>query len=167
VQGSLFGSILRLMFNHAPADYDCPFCLIVHGQSDAHNDQHDIIYKNEYATALISAKWWVNNPGHAFVIPNKHYENIYDIPDDELAEVYKVVKKVAIAIRTTYDCDGTSTRQHNEPAGNQDVWHLHVHVFPRYEDDQLYANQNQNRFTSSDERQPYAEKLRGFLATNK
>jgi histidine triad (HIT) family protein len=154
------------MFNHAPNNYDCPFCLLVHGNSDGRNDQHDIIYQDEHATALISAKWWVNNPGHAFVIPNKHYENIYNTPDSELAAVYKVVKRVAIAIRTTYDCDGTSTRQHNESAGNQEVWHLHVHVFPRYKDDQLYVNYNQYRITSSEERQPYVENLRAFLAAD-
>jgi histidine triad (HIT) family protein len=154
------------MFNHAPTNYDCPFCLLVRGKSDGRNDQHDIIYQNEHATALISAKWWANNPGHAFVIPNKHYENIYDTPDSELAEVYKVVKKVAIAIRTTYDCEGTSTRQHNEPAGNQEALHLHVHVFPRYKDDQLYVNYNQYRITGSDERQPYVAKLRAFLAND-
>jgi histidine triad (HIT) family protein len=75
------------------------------------------------------------------------------------------VKKVAIGLRSTYGCGGTSTRQHNEPYGNQDVWHLHVHVFPRYKDDELYANQHNNRFTESKERQHYAEKLRLFLAT--
>ncbi len=155
-----------IMFNHAPSDYDCPFCLLVNGKSDGRNDAGDIFFQNEYATALISAKWWVNNPGHAFVIPNNHYENLYDIPDDALAEVYKVVKQVAIAIRSTYDCDGTSTRQHNEPAGDQHVWHLHVHVFPRYTDDQLYANHNQSRFTLADERKPYAEKLRAWFAAN-
>jgi diadenosine tetraphosphate (Ap4A) HIT family hydrolase len=37
--------------------------------------------------------------------------------------------------------DGTSTRQHNEPAGNQDVWHYHEHVFPRYDGDELYRRQ--------------------------
>jgi histidine triad (HIT) family protein len=154
------------MFNHAPADYNCPFCALVHGGSDAHNDQHDIVYENEHAIALVSAKWWVNNPGHVFVIPNKHYENIYDVPDDVLAEVYKVVKNVAIAIRSTYDCDGTSTRQHNEPAGNQEVWHLHVHIFPRYKDDQLYAKHAQNRFTDSEERRPYVEKLHAYFAAD-
>lgn len=151
------------MFNHARDDYNCPFCALINGGSDAHNDQHDIIYENEHVIALLSAKWWVNNPGHILVIPKKHYEDIYDITDDILAEVYKVVKKVAIAIRSTYGCEGTSTRQHNEPAGNQDVWHLHVHVFPRYKDDELYANHILNRFTNSNERKPYADKLRAYF----
>ena len=152
------------MFNHAASDYKCPFCLLVHRLSDGNNDEHDIIFQNKHATALISAKWWVNNPGHAFIIPNQHYENLYEIPDEDLAEVYKVVKQVAIAMRKTYNCEGTSTRQHNEPSGNQHVWHMHVHVFPRYKDDELYSNHNNCRFTNHNERQPYAEMLRKHLA---
>jgi histidine triad (HIT) family protein len=105
--------------------------------------------------------------GHVLVIPNEHYENIYDIPQDLLVEVYKVVQKVAIAIRSTYDCEGTSTRQHNEPAGGQDVWHLHVHVFPRHENDQLYQNDDQNNFVDAAARAPYARKLQAYFAEHK
>ena len=55
-------------------------------------------------------------------------------------------------------CDGTSTRQHNEPAGNQhDMWHLHVHVFPRYDGDNLYASSY--RESTLDERRDLAASL--------
>lgn len=150
-------------FNHEPAKYSCPFCKLLHGIDDEFANQNDIVYQNEFATAKISPKWWVNNPGHVLVVPNKHYENLYDIPEELLVEVYKVVQKVAIAIRSTYGCVGTSTRQHNEPAGNQDVWHLHVHVFPRYEGDGLYINHENNRFVPAEERAPYAQKLREYF----
>jgi histidine triad (HIT) family protein len=121
------------------------------------------VFQNEFATASVAPKWWVNNHGHVLVVPNKHYENLYDIPDDVLGEVYKVVKKVAIALRSTYDCDGTSTRQHNEPAGNQDVWHFHAHVYPRFKDDDLYKNHDKNEFVDASTRAPFANKLRDFL----
>jgi histidine triad (HIT) family protein len=151
-------------FNHEPQDYPCPFCIVIAGQYNEHTTKDDIVYQNEFAIAKIAPKWWVNNPGHVLVVPNKHYENIYDIPADVLAEVYKVVQKVAIAIRSTYGCDGTSTRQHNEPAGNQDVWHLHVHVFPRYEGDQLYQNHDKKSFVDAAARAPYAQKLQAYFA---
>ena len=151
-------------FNHEPSNYNCPFCNILKGQYDEYSSKDDIVYQNEFATAKISPKWWTNNPGHVLVVPNKHCENIYNIPEDTLAEVYKVVQKVAIAIRSTYDSDGTSTRQHNEPAGNQDVWHFHVHVFPRYINDGLYQNHDNKKFVSSEERTPYAAKLREYFS---
>ena len=60
-------------------------------------------------------------------------------------------------------CDGVSSRQHNEPAGNQDVWHYHLHVFPRWENDKLYFERRHS--TSPEQRRPYAEKLRAWLRT--
>ena len=154
-------------YNHEPNDYACPFCLLLGGHNDEYATQDDIVYQNEFATAKIAPKWWVNNPGHVLVVPNEHYENIYNIPAEILAEVYKVVQKVAVAIRATYGCDGTSTRQHNEPAGNQDVWHLHVHVFPRYKGDQLYENHEKKSFVDGAARAPYAKKLQAYFAENK
>ena len=49
-----------------------------------------------------------------------------------------MVRRVAVAIRTGYPCDGVTVRQNNEPAGGQDVWHLHTHVIPRYIGDGTY-----------------------------
>jgi histidine triad (HIT) family protein len=121
------------------------------------------VYKNDFTTAFIAPKWWPNNPGYVLVVPNAHYENIYDIPEELLAEVYKTAKKIAIAIRETYGCDGTSTRQHNEPHGNQDIWHFHVHVFPRFKDDNLYDNHGNARFIDMAERTPYIQKLRTYF----
>jgi histidine triad (HIT) family protein len=150
-------------FSHEPKDYACPFCKFLAGNPDKYNSPQDIVYQNEFTTAFIAPKWWANNKGHVLVIPNEHYENIYSTPDDHLAEVYKTVKKIATAIRATYDCDGTSTRQHNEPAGDQDVWHLHAHVYPRYVNDKLYHNHDQAAFVEAQLRVPYAEKLRAYL----
>ena len=52
-----------------------------------------------------------------------------------------------------------STRQHNEPAGYQDVWHYHVHVFPRYAGDELYATRDVY-WPSADEMRAFADRLR-------
>jgi histidine triad (HIT) family protein len=60
-----------------------------------------------------------------------------------------------------------STRQHNEPAGNQDVWHLHVHVFPRYPGDQLYKSPPLPEFVSQPERAVYADRLRDYLTLSR
>lgn len=62
--------------------------------------------------------------------------------------------------RETYGCDGISTRQHNEPDGDQDVWHYHVHVFPRYRGDGLYETKPSRAFATGAERRPYADRLR-------
>ena len=72
------------------------------------------------------------------IIPNQHFENIYDLPASLAGEIHRVARDIALALKATYACDGVSTRQHNELAGNQHVWHYHLHVFPRYGNDNLY-----------------------------
>jgi histidine triad (HIT) family protein len=52
------------------------------------------------------------------VVPNVHYENLYELPSRYGHAIHDLAREVAIAIRQTYGCDGTSVRQHNEPAGN-------------------------------------------------
>ena len=77
--------------------------------------------------------------------------------------VFDLTRAFAVAMRETYGCSGISTRQHNEPAGNQDVWHHHVHVFPRYLNDQLYTRHDEAAYVSTEERAPYGALLRAHL----
>ena len=96
------------------------------------------------------------------MIPLAHYENLYALPDDLAARVAQVARRVAIAMRTGYPCDGVTVRQNNEPAGGQDVWHLHTHVVPRYVGDRS----TEARIVRPDaaERARYAVRLRQSLA---
>lgn len=153
------------MYNHEPVNYNCPFCALVRGNETEYNKQEDIVYQDEQTIAFVSPKWWIHNPGHILVIPKEHVENIYDISDILLSKVYITTKKLARAIKEAYHADGISTRQHNEPAGTQDVWHFHVHVFPRYEDDRLYQNQDNKRFVTQEEKEVFIKKLKEYFKT--
>jgi histidine triad (HIT) family protein len=151
------------MWSHAPAAYACPFCAVVAGEDSAWNAQTDVVYRDSDTTAFVCPTWWAAAPAHLLVVPNDHYENIYSIPDADLAAVYRTAKHVAAGIRSVYGCDGTSMRQHNEPGGGQDVWHFHVHVFPRRVDDRLYERNEETRLSSAGERALCAERLREAL----
>ena len=111
-------------WSHAPAGYVCPFCRLLRGVDTEINCAGDIVYRDEQTTALIAPKWWPANHGHVLVIPNVHVENIYAIDDKLHGAVAATTRRIAIALKEAYRCDGVSTRQHNEPAGNQDVWHF-------------------------------------------
>ena len=153
------------MYNHEPANYKCPMCGVIKGNSDQLTKRTDVIYDDKQITAFISPKWRINNPGNVIIIPNKHFENLYVIPDNLLAKIHEFAKKVAIALKKTYQCDGTSIRQHNEPAGNQEMWHFHVHVFPRYKNDRLYQLHDKIQWVGQSERKPYAAKLKTYFNT--
>jgi len=153
------------VFNHEPAGYVCPMCRLVAGGEDEHrvNTQRDVVKRDPLATAYIPPKWWPNNHGHVLVVPNAHHESLYDLPSDDGHAVHDLVREVAIAIRETYGCAGTSVRQHNEPAGNQEVWHYHVHVYPRYDGDDLYRSRPYPEYVPAERRWPYADRLRAHL----
>ena len=154
------------MYNHAPEAYQCPFCLLISGQEDGSllSRQSDIFYRDDALTAMISSHTWAVNYGNVIIIPNRHYENIYDLPDEVGARIFALSRRIALAMKSAYQCAGISTRQHNEPAGNQDVWHYHLHVFPRYPGDNLYSAQRV--LVQPEERQRYADLLSNqMLAT--
>jgi histidine triad (HIT) family protein len=91
---------------------------------------------------------------------------VYDISDNVLAKIHVFSKQLALAMKELYSCDGVSIRQHNEPAGYQEVWHYHLHVIPRYIDDNLYPNYP-NKVRSDDTiRAEYAKKLRDYFSKN-
>lgn len=148
------------MYNHAPDDYICPFCLVVRHVENEHvlTKSADIVWQDDAVTAFIGSHQWPNNRGHVIVIPNQHFENIYELPLNLAAKIHELVRAVALTMKAAYGCTGVSTRQHNEPAGNQDVWHYHVHVFPRYPNDQLYTTERARM--APGERAAYADKLR-------
>jgi histidine triad (HIT) family protein len=146
-------------WSHEPAAYDCPFCRLQRGVHNDLNRAEDVVAVTDLAYARISPRWWPANPGAALVIPREHHENLYDLPPATGHAVWDLTQRVAVAMRETYSCDGTSTRQHNEPAGGQDVWHLHVHVFARHDGDELYERHRDSRYADGAERAEYAERL--------
>lgn len=150
------------MNSHEPDGYACPFCLLQLGVFDEHNHDSDVVAVTQHAYARIAPKWWPGNPGAVLVMPRTHI-GTSTLPATEGHAVWDLVQHVATSMRTAYDCEGTSIREHNEPVGDQDVWHLHVHVFPRYEDDRLYQRHEEAHWVGPDEREPYALKLRAAL----
>jgi histidine triad (HIT) family protein len=153
------------MFNHAPTAYDCPFCMLAAGARGRclHTTPQDVILRSKSVIAFVASHWWRTNPGHVLVIPAVHYENIYDLPSEVGSRVFAATRLVAIAMKTSYQCDGVSVRQHNEPAGNQDVWHYHMHVFPRYVDDRLYLAGDSKYPAPVLERLRFSSRMRGAL----
>jgi len=149
------------VYNHEPAGYDCPFCRLASGGDTGPTGQDDVVYRDDQVIAFLSLHWRPNNPGHVLVVPVAHHENVYDVPPRLGTPLQHAIRKIALAMKDAYGCDGVSIAQHNEPHGNQDVWHYHVHVFPRRANDDLYRSRL--RETTREERRPYAEKLRASL----
>lgn len=136
-------------------DQSCIFCKIVKKLADA-----SIIYENESVMAFLDIR--PLNIGHTLVIPKKHYVDIFDIPKDLLSEVHEVSKQIALAIKAATKADGISIIQQNGKAAGQDIFHLHVHIVPRFEGQKLpHFNELQqvNRVTLD----AMADKIKRYL----
>jgi histidine triad (HIT) family protein len=150
-------------YNHAPPEYACPFCLMLkHAvRGTTLPSDTDIVFQTELVTAFVSMRQWPNNAGNTIIIPNQHYENIYDLPARLAEPIQEMAKALALAMKDVYNCSGISLRQHNEPAGNQEIWHYHIHVTPRYLGDEFYAKYtNSGEIMVPDERAEHAAILR-------
>jgi histidine triad (HIT) family protein len=108
----------------------CAFCKIARKQALA-----SLVYEDEKVMAFLDIR--PLNEGHTLVIPKEHYETIFEVPEERIAYLHKIVKRTALAVKKATEADGISIIQQNGKAANQEVPHLHVHVIPRYEGQKL------------------------------
>ena len=101
----------------------CPFCSITSAKTAA-----SIVYEDTSVLAFMDL--YPAGVGHTLIIPRKHYENIYEVPEKLLTELAAVVKKVCIAVKKTVGADGIKVIQLNGAAAGQVVMHSHFHVIP-------------------------------------
>ncbi len=111
-------------------DENCIFCKILGGIIPSRK-----IYEDEDFIAILDA--FPSAKGHVIIIPKMHVTNIFEMPDELAAKVFGVAKKVAAAVKQATGCDGVNILQNNGKAAGQSVFHLHVHVIPRFLDDSL------------------------------
>ncbi len=115
---------------------DCVFCQIVRGESKA-----SLVYANAFTLAFMNRRQ--ANAGHVLVIPRRHVQTIFDLDDFLAAELAKTVVRVSRALKEALQVDDLSVWQSNGAAAFQEIPHLHVHLLPRYADDdllQVYPN---------------------------
>jgi histidine triad (HIT) family protein len=133
----------------------CVFCKIVQKQIPV-----SIVYEDTRVLAFLDIK--PLNEGHTLVIPKAHYENIFDVPGELIEYVHGVTKKIAFAVKKTTNADGISIIQQNGKAAGQDVFHLHVHIVPRYEGQKLPSFSELSEATREELNQT-ATKIRKYL----
>jgi histidine triad (HIT) family protein len=111
-------------------DPGCVFCQIVAGELSAR-----ILYSDDAVIAFLDRA--PATPGHALVVPRTHRNDLLQMSDDGLAAVIVAARKVAEAIRSALDPPGLWLHQVSGEAAGQDVFHFHLHLIPRYEDDTI------------------------------
>ena len=106
----------------------CVFCAIIRGQSPIAK-----VYEDNTFLAFMD-KYPITS-GHTLVLPKYHYGNLFQMTEDEVGNLYRVVHTIASAVYSATGAQGLNTGQNNGKAANQIVPHVHVHIIPRYEKD--------------------------------
>lgn len=109
-------------------DNNCIFCKLANGEIPTNSIYED----NNFKVILDNAP---ATKGHALILPKSHYKNLYELPDETAAEVMKLAKKMAVSMTEKLGCDGFNLLQNNNEVAGQTVFHFHMHLIPRYADD--------------------------------
>lgn len=107
---------------------DCVFCNIANGIWNSAT-----VYEDEDFRAVLDIAPVAK--GHVLILPKKHMANLYEIDDNVAAKALKLASRIACAQKKALKCDGVNLLQNNEEAAWQSVFHLHIHLIPRYKDD--------------------------------
>jgi histidine triad (HIT) family protein len=102
------------------------FAKILRGEIPAHK-----VFEDDDVVVFMDVM--PQGPGHTLVVPKAASRNLLDADPAVLAKLLPTVQKVARAVKAAFAADGVSVFQYNEPAGGQSVFHLHIHVVPRFE----------------------------------
>ena len=109
-------------------DDNCIFCKLANKDIPT-----NIIYEDEKFTVILDAS--PATKGHALILPKNHAANIYELPDEDAADIFVLAKKLATKMTEILHCDGFNIVQNNGEVAGQTVFHFHMHIIPRYKND--------------------------------
>ena len=107
---------------------NCIFCKIANGEIPSAT-----LYEDEEFRVILDLG--PATKGHALILPKQHAADIYEIPDELAAKAMVLAKKMASRMTKALDCDGFNVIQNNGETAGQTVFHFHMHLIPRYKDD--------------------------------
>ncbi len=108
---------------------NCPFCKILAGELPG-----TVVYADEVCTALMDIQ--PINPGHVLVLPNDHYQDFNDLPQESGKHIFSIAQKIALAVRKSgIRCEGINLFLADGKVALQEVPHFHLHVIPRFNGD--------------------------------
>lgn len=121
----------------------CIFCNIISGEIPSYKVYED---DNFYAFLDISQATY----GHTLVVPKQHFENLFAIPDFLLEKMLILVRDLASKIKTATNCKGINILNNNGEAAGQSVHHFHIHIIPRYDNDNFSIKAIENKLNNEE-----------------
>ena len=124
-------------------DENCIFCKIGSGDIPSYK-----LYEDEDFKVFLDLS--PTSYGHALIIPKEHYKNLFELDDTIASKALVLAKKVGSAMMNTLHCDGLNVLQNNGEAAGQTMFHIHIHLIPRFKDDDTKIIFAENSLTEDD-----------------
>jgi histidine triad (HIT) family protein len=109
---------------------DCVFCKIIENTIPSAT-----IYEDDEFKVILDI--FPSSLGHTLVIYKDHVENIFEMPLQKVGKMFELAAKIAAVVKKQLNCDGINILQNNGVAAGQSVSHFHIHIIPRYDNDQM------------------------------
>ena len=122
---------------------NCIFCKIANGEIPSAT-----VYEDDTFRAILDIA--PAHKGHVIVLPKSHADNLFELDDEVAAKALPVVKKIAKALKAVTGCDGVNVLQNNGTAAGQSVFHLHIHIIPRFEGDGILPVWDQGSYADGE-----------------
>ena len=110
-------------------DENCIFCKIANGEIPSKT-----VYEDDDFRVILDLG--PASKGHALILPKDHYNDLYELTDDLTGKAFILAKKISILLKKKLNCEGLNLVQNNGRTAGQTVFHFHIHIIPRYNDDQ-------------------------------
>lgn len=134
---------------------NCIFCKIIDGSIPS-----TVVYEDADFKAIMDISPAAK--GHVLILPKKHCADLLSIDPDVASKALILASKIANAQKKAFNCDGINLLQNSGEAAWQSVFHLHIHLIPRYKDDKVMVPWEHLSYTDG-EAEEYAAKIRACL----
>ena len=124
-------------------DENCIFCKIAAGEIPSAT-----LYEDDDFRVILDLG--PASKGHALILPKNHYRNLYDIDDEVASKAILLAKKMITKLTDVLNCDGYNFVQNNEEAAGQTVFHFHIHLIPRNNEDHVGVTWTPGKLTEED-----------------
>ena len=119
---------------------NCIFCKIAAGEIPSAT-----IYEDDDFRVILDIE--PASKGHALILPKEHYANLSELPEELASKALIVAKKVITKMTKIVDCEGYNVLQNNGEVAGQTVFHYHIHLIPRYKEDDVTIEWNHGSLT--------------------
>jgi histidine triad (HIT) family protein len=134
---------------------NCIFCKIVSKEIPS-----EVLYENDHVIAVLDI-----NPihlGHALILPKKHCNDFLDLPEETYHSILQAAKIVTLALVQSLKLEGYNLFSNNGTIAGQSVFHFHLHITPRYRNDNIRFVLNLKEYSGGDMKK-YGTMIRKFI----